>query len=429
MDGHGKIGLKEAVAIGIGGMIGGGIFAVLGLAAEYSGYGTPFAFLLAGLAALLTSYSYAKFSVVIPSEGGTVEFIAAAFRNGLFVGAVNLLLLLSYVVMLSLYSHAFGAYLAALFGWGFWPAGQIFATLVLLFFAWLNLRGAKTVGHTEDIIVGIKLFILLLFSIIGLYGVHWERFTQVSADLGSIIAGGFLIFLAYEGFELIANTARDIEDPLRNIPRAYYISVLAVIIIYVLVAVVALGHMSPEQLVKAKDYALAEAARPFLGNAGFVLIALAALLSTASAINATVYGSARIAYSLAKDGVLPDIRFGNWTESAEGLAIVTLLAIIMVNTINLGGISLLGSAGFLLIFGLVNLGAMLLYRRLHANLWITGAATLLTFSALLTLLYKVSQKHPGSVTIFFAIFAAAFIIEAVYRSVRRRTVHLRFWRE
>gem|GEM_PF-6765523 len=146
MGGRGKIGLTEAVAIGIGGMIGGGIFAVLGLAAE----------------------------------------------------AVNLLLLLSYVVMLSLYSHAFGAYLAALFGWGFWPAGQIFATLVLLFFAWLNLRGAKTVGHTEDVIVGIKLFILLLFSIIGLYGVQWGRFTQISADWGSIIAGGFLIFLAYE---------------------------------------------------------------------------------------------------------------------------------------------------------------------------------------------------------------------------------------
>ncbi len=417
------------MAIGIGGMIGGGIFAVLGLAAEYSGYGTPIAFLLAGVTALLTSYSYAKFSVAVPSEGGTVEFIAAAYRNGLFVGAVNIILLLSYVVMLSLYSHAFGAYLAALFGLGFWPAGQILATLVLLFFAWLNLRGAKTVGRTEDVIVGTKLAILLLFAIIGLYGLKWSKFTQISGDWGSIIAGGFLIFLAYEGFELIANTARDIERPLENIPRAYYISVLTVIAVYVLVAIVALGHMSPAALERAKDYALAEAARPFLGDAGFVLIAIAALLSTASAINATVYGSARIAYSLAKDGVLPDFRFGGWSESAEGLAIVTLLAIALVNTVNLAGISLLGSAGFLLIFGLVNLGALMLYRQLRANLWVVGAATLLTFSALLTLLYQVSQRHPGSVTLFFAIFAAAFILEAVYRSVKKRTVHLRFWRE
>ncbi len=429
MAGRGKIGLREAVSIGIGGMIGGGIFAVLGLAAEYAGYGTPLAFLLAGIAALLTSYSYAKFSVAVPSEGGTVEFIAAAYRNGLFVGAVNLLLLLSYVVMLSLYSHAFGAYLAALFGWGFWPAGQIFATIVLLFFAWLNLRGARAVGHTEDIIVGIKLAILLLFVLIGLYGVQWGNFSKISGDWGSIIAGGFLIFLAYEGFELIANTARDIENPLTNIPRAYYISVLTVIAVYVLVAIVALGHMSPAALDHAKDYALAEAARPFLGSVGFVLIAIAALLSTASAINATVYGSARIAYSLAKDGMLPDMHLNGWTESTEGLAIVTLLAIVMVNTINLGGISLLGSAGFLLIFGLVNLGALMLHKQLRANPWIVGTAAFLTFSALLTLLYKVSETHPGSVTLFFAIFAAAFIVEAVYRSVSRRRVHLRFWRE
>ncbi|NPA76508.1 MAG: amino acid permease [Candidatus Diapherotrites archaeon] len=424
-----KIGLWEAVSIGIGGMIGGGIFAVLGLAAEYAGYGTPFAFLLAGFAALLTSYSYARFSVAIPSEGGTVEFIAAAFRNGLFVGAVNLLLLLSYVVMLSLYAHAFGAYFAALFGWGFWPAGQIFATAILLAFAWLNLRGARTVGNAEDIIVATKLAILLLFVVVGLHGVRWGKFTVLSTDWTSIVAGGFLIFLAYEGFELIANTARDIENPLDNIPRAYYISVIAVIIVYVLVAVVALGHLEPHALVEAKDYALAVAAEPFLGRAGFVLIALAALLSTASAINATLYGSARIAYSLAKDGVIPDVRVMNWGESAEGLFIVTLLSIVMVNTINLSGISLLGSAGFLFIFGLVNLGAWIMHRKIRANPTITATATLFSFAALATLLYKVSVSHPGTVTLFFMVFASAFVLEAVYRSVRRRTVHLRFWRE
>ncbi len=421
--------MMEAVSIGIGGMIGGGIFAVLGLAAEYSGYGTPLAFLIAGATALLTSYSYSKFSVAIPSEGGTVEFVAAAFRNGLFVGAVNLLLLLSYVVMLALYSHAFGAYLAAIFGLGFWPWGQLFATTVLLIFAWINLRGARTVGNTEDIIVGIKLSILLLFVIVGLFGVHWGKFGQIGSDMGSILAGGFLIFLAYEGFELIANTARDIENPLKNIPRAYYISVLTVILVYVLVAIVALGHLNPQALVSAKDYALAVAAKPFLGNAGFVLIAFAALLSTASAINATLYGSARIAYTLAKDGVIPDLRIAGWGESVEGLAIVTLLAIVLVNTVNLAGISLLGSAGFLFIFGLVNLGAVLLRERIHANVLLSGTATIMTFLALIVLLYKVSAKHPGSVTLFFTVFAAAFVIEAVYRAVRRRTVHLRFWRE
>ncbi len=424
----GKIGLREAVAIGIGGMIGGGIFAVLGLAAEYAGYATPLAFLLAGLVALLTAYTYSRFSVVITSEGGTVEFIAAAFQNGLFVGAVNLILLLSYVVMLSLYAHAFGAYLAALFGQSFALWGRFFATLVLIAFALLNLQGARAVGSTEDVIVGLKVAILLLFSAVGIWGVHWSKFAEIS-DPVSVITGGFLIFLAYEGFELIANTARDIKDPVRNIPRAYFISVVSVILIYVLVAVVAVGNLSPVELARAKDYALAEAARPFLGRVGFVLVGIAALLSTASAINATIYGSARIAYSLAKEGVLPELRIRGWSDSVEGLFIVTLLSILLVNTVNLAGISLLGSAGFLLIFGLVNLGAVILHRRIMANPRISGAAAFFSFLALVTLLYKVSQTNPGSVTFFFSTVLAAFIVEAIYRSVSRRRIHLHFWRE
>ncbi len=424
---RGKIGLLEAVSIGIGGMIGGGIFAVLGLAAEYAGYATPIAFLLAGLVALLTSYSYAKFSTAVTSEGGTVEFIARAFRNGLFVGAVNLLLLLSYVVMLSLYARTFGAYLAGSLGLSYHFYGQIFATLVLLFFAAINLRGAKTVGRTEDIIVATKLAILTLFVVVGFWGVNWNVFTEAHVDVVSLITGGFLIFLAYEGFELIANTAKDIENPLKNIPRAFYIAVSIVIVVYVLVSIVAVGNLPPEELAKAKDYALAVAAEPFLGRIGFLLIAIAALFSTASAINATLYGSARMAYTLARDGIIPDIKVGGWTETVEGLFIVTTLAIILVNTVSLQGISLLGSAGFLLIFGLVNLGATMLARRLRANPLITGTATVLTFIALFTLLYKISQTNPGSVTLFFAIFLASILIEAVYRSLTNRKLHLHTW--
>ncbi len=111
-----------------------------------------------------------------------------------------------------------------------------------------------------------------------------------------------IIFLAYEGFELIANTAGDLGDPERTLPRAYYSAVLFVIVLYVLVAAVSVGNLPVPQIVAAKDYALAEAARPFLGQAGFTLIAIAALLSTASAINATLYGAARLSYVIAKDG-------------------------------------------------------------------------------------------------------------------------------
>ena len=114
-----------------------------------------------------------------------------------------------------------------------------------------------------------------------------------------------IIFLAYEGFELIANTAHDVRDVARTLPRPYYTAVAFVIALYVLVAVVTVGNLAVDKIVAAKDYALAEAARPFLGQAGFTLITIAAMLSTASAINATLYGTARVSYCVARDGELP----------------------------------------------------------------------------------------------------------------------------
>jgi hypothetical protein len=114
-----------------------------------------------------------------------------------------------------------------------------------------------------------------------------------------------IIFLAYEGFELIANTAHDVRDVARTLPRAYYTAVRFVIALYVLVALVTVGNLAVDKIVAAKDYALAEAARPFLGQTGFTLVAIAAMLSTASAINATLYGAARLSYCIARDGELP----------------------------------------------------------------------------------------------------------------------------
>lgn len=121
----------------------------------------------------------------------------------------------------------------------------------------------------------------------------------------SLVAGGMIIFLAYEGFELMANTAEDVDNVDRTLPRAYYVAVIFVIVLYVLVAGVTVGSLPVDKIVSAKDYALAEAAKPFMGQFGFTLIVIAAMLSTASAINATIYGTARISYTVAKAGELP----------------------------------------------------------------------------------------------------------------------------
>ncbi|MDR6222666.1 amino acid transporter [Methanococcoides alaskense] len=153
-----SIGYLSAVSIGIGGMVGGGIFAVLGLAVEIGQGGTPIAFGLAGIVALITSYSYAKLSVRYPSEGGTVEFLNQAFGSGLVTGGLNILLWLSYIVMLSLYAYAFGSY-----GSTFFPDSMqavlrhVLTSIIIVSLTVVNIAGAKVVGNWKRGLLALKL--------------------------------------------------------------------------------------------------------------------------------------------------------------------------------------------------------------------------------------------------------------------------------
>jgi len=299
---EGKIGFLAVVAIGVGGMVGGGIFAVLGLAVQLAHGGTPEAFALAGMVALLTTYSYAKLSVAYPSRGGTVVFLDRTFGAGMFTGSLNVLLWLSYVVMLSLYAFAFGSYGATFLPQAWQGIGKhALISLAVIAIAGMNLLNAGLIGKAETWIVGLKLAILLMFVGVGVFGINASQIAPGSwSPPLQLAAGGMIIFVAYEGFELIANTANDVRDVAKTLPRAYYTAVGFVIALYVLVALVTVGNLPVDKIVAAKDYALAEAARPFLGQAGFTLIAIAAMLSTASAINATLYGAARLSYCIAR---------------------------------------------------------------------------------------------------------------------------------
>ena len=307
-----KIGFIEAFSIGVGGMVGGGIFAVLGLTIDLAKGAAPIAFLVAGFIALVTAYSYVKLSLRYPSEGGSIEFIVQAFGNGLFSSIINNLLLISYVIMLALYAYAFGSYGAALIlGTDVDWLHKTLAAGVILVFMFINLLGAFLTGRAEDLMVFAKLAILAVFAAVGTASIDMTHMApQEWMPLPSVVTGGLIIFLAYEGFELIANTARDIKDPEKTLPRAYYSAVIFVIILYVWIAMVTVGNLSFEAAKNAQDYVLAEAAEPFFGKTGFIIIGIAALLSTASAINATLYGGGRTSYLIARYGELPG-RFEN----------------------------------------------------------------------------------------------------------------------
>lgn len=431
----GRIGFLAVTSIGIGGMVGGGIFAVLGLAVILAGGGTPVAFALAGIVTIFTAYSYAKLSVRYPSEGGTVTFLNQAFGTGVVTGSLNILLWLSYLVTLSLYAFACGSY-----GATFFPAGDqllwkhIILSGVIVLFTVINGLGATFVGRAEKYIVGIKLAILIFVGVIGVFYVKWFRLAPSTWAAGhgseianyiSLLAGGMIIFVAYEGFELISNTANDVKNPGKTLPRAYYTSVGFVIILYIAIAIVTVGNLLPSQIEGAQDYALAAAAKPSLGHAGFVLVAVAALLATMSAINATLYGSARISYIIAKTGELPE-RLDRTSKRAsiplEGLLLTSFISLLMANLFHIDRISTMGSAGFLIIFAMVNLSNVLLAKETGGKPWLSMVGFLVCIIALVALVWQTAVSAPGNLLVLIVMLIISLLIEIIYRAITGREI-------
>ncbi len=412
-----SIGLLGAISIGIGGMVGGGIFAVLGEAVSLAHGATAVAFGIAGLVAILTAYAYAKLSVTYQSEGGTVTFIDKAFGDNILSGSVNLMLWLSYLVTISLYATAFASYGETFFAQKSSWLHHLLITIAIILPAIINLVSASFVSKSETVIVVIKVSLLILVIVAGASYVEPERMSPHNWGTPfSIVVAGMIIFVAYEGFELIANSAEDIKEPNKNLPRAFYASVIIVIVLYILISVITVGSVSEEALMQAKDYALAIAAQPALGHIGFVLVAFAALLSTFSAINATIYGNARLGYIIAKDGKLPCSLMDEEKSGVpfKGVLYTTLLSLFLANTIDLTEIAIIGSAGFLLIFFIVNVSAYRLKKEINANKFILILSSCFAFFALSTLLYHTYSSNPRAVVIFMSFIIISVLFELIY---------------
>ena len=426
-DSEGKLGFWAVVAIGVGGMVGGGIFAVLGLAVVLAGGGTPIAFAIAGVVAAATSYSYAKLSVKFPSQGGTVTFLNQAFGSGRVTGSLNILLWISYLLTLSLYSYACGSYGATFFPASWQPVMKhVIISAGIIIFTAINCPGATIVGRAEKLIVLIKMAILVFVAAMGVWSIKWSSLAPGAWENPvSLIAGGMIIFVAYEGFELISNSAQDAKDPEKNLPRAYYTAVGLVIVLYIIIAMVVVGNLAPSRIAAAKDYALAAAARPFLGEFGFVLIAVAALLATLSAINATLYGSARVTYIVARDGQLPrELEKEFKGRPLEGLILTGVISLLMANLLDLTSISTMDSAGFLVIFAAVNVANVVLYKQTGGRRWLSIFGTIVCLVAIGGLVWKTAQTAPAKIWVLVVMVGGSMVIELVYRRVTGRHIRL-----
>lgn len=353
-----QIGLLGAISIGIGGMVGGGIFAVLGVAATTAGAATPIAFVVGGGVAALTAFSYTKLSVRHRSAGGTVAFVDAAFGISDLTGSLNIVLWVGYIATTALYATAFGNYASTLLpggeSAGEWVVRGLIVVGVMLPWS-LNLTNAGLVARSEGAVVAVKMLVLMVVIGAGAPTVSSGRLA-VSAWPGPIqvIGAGMLIFVAYEGFELIANASADVAAPEKTLPRAFAWSVGLVIALYVAISMVVVGSMTPEEIQKAADFALAQAASASLGEFGFVLVGISAVLATFSAINATLYGSARLSCVIATEGELPKMLEKTTWNQPIGLHITAFTGLLIAVTLPLDAISSLSSAIFLMVFAVVN---------------------------------------------------------------------------
>jgi amino acid transporter len=408
--------LLGAVAIGIGGMVGGGIFAVLGVAAAEARGATALAFAVAGAVAAVTAYSYSRLSTHFRSAGGTVTFVDRVFGVDSLTGALNIVLWVGYIATTALYVSAFANYAATFLPEGSARGGLLIRTLILIgvLIPWgINLANARLVAKSESYIVAAKLTILTVVIVAGVPSVSFDRLAPASTwpSLPGVLAAGMLIFVAYEGFELIANASADIIRPERNLPWAFALSVGLVIVLYVAIATVVVGSLSPEEIAKSADVALARAAGASLGQVGFKLVAVSALLATLSATNATLYGAARLSFTLATEGELtPTFERMEWNQPI-GLHITALVGLALAVGLPLTSISTVCSAIFLLVFSVVNAAALKAAQTIGARWWLAGLGAIGCAVSLGVLVVRSVREDPVGLIVLLVLLVGALTTE------------------
>ncbi|NHJ83965.1 MAG: amino acid permease [Asgard group archaeon] len=388
-----ELGFKEAVSIGLGGTIGGGVFSVLGIVAGIAGPAAILSFAFGGILGMLIGYSYSKLALRYPSAGGSYTFCKAAF--GKYIGGFfGWLLWTGYLASCALYAYTFGIYFAHMV----LPETasplvirltySAFATVLVILSTIINLVGVKETGKSQNIIVLIKVIILVAFVAITLPAAiknapenlnpffisEGVGFSRIMKGLAFAVVGTSILFVAFEGLELIPNATEEIQEPEKNIPKSIYTTVIVATIIYLLVSFTALGgtnyaNFTGENSDKA-EYALAIAAEPILGFAGFVIITIGALFSTASAFNASLYGSSRLTYVMSRESIFPHFfqRVSKKTK-VPFISIITIsgVTLLITLTLKLEQIAQLASTIFLLLFATVSLASLIVRKETKAN--------------------------------------------------------------
>jgi len=426
-----NLGLTASVSMALGGMIGGGIYAVLGVVAGIAGPATWAVFVLAGVVALCAGYAFSALNRVDEdTQGGTVSFVQSFVGNSTLAGMAGWTLLFGYIGSMAMYAFAFGEFAVSLGAvpddLGGLPARPVISVLAVAAFVGLNLLGAETTGVVENVLVALKVAILVAFGGLGLvYAAVHSSSTAIDPGFDRLTSFGPLMaaavsFVAFQGWQLLFYDQGSIDDPVDTIRKAVYVSIPVAVLVYVLVGVVTVT-LVPEAIQSHPHVALKDAAEllmePYgLAAIGGTVIALSALFSTGSAINATLFSAARFARGLIRDDLLPD---AVGRAEGDGLPERTVLVVGAVTAAfaavgSLGAITSFASLAFILVFGAMSYLAVRERDRdgVHPVPPAVGLVGTALFFPLM--LYHLARDQPGTFVTVVVLAVAVLGVELLY---------------
>jgi amino acid transporter len=418
------IGFWSAVSMGIGAMVGAGIFALLGEASTIAGSAVYISFVIGGIVALSSAYSLGKLGAAFPSSGGIIEYLTQSYGIGYFSGSMSIMLYLSAIVSLSLIAEAFSNYAITFLPGTASTLWQPFlSTAIVVLFVLINLGGAKDVAILERLTVGLKFVILSVFSIAGILVINTDLLSPDHYPPTSNIFYSLAItFFAFEGFRVITNTAEDMPRPSSTLPKSMMASVFIVMLLYVAISFAVFGNLPVEKVVAAKDFALAQAALPTFGSIGFTIVTITALVATASAINANLYSVTNVTYQLAKDGELPEVFGEPIAHSREGLVISGILVIVLSLAFDLSDIAAVGSISVLFVHAVTHVGHLRIISKTTASYFLVFLAALFCFIAMVLALVYVTGKSNQVGYILLGFLIVSVLTEVVLQKAFERKV-------
>ncbi|OYZ23597.1 MAG: amino acid permease [Sulfurovum sp. 16-42-52] len=406
--------LVGAVSMGTGVMIGAGILALTGQIAELAGPFFPLVFLAAAVVTAFSAYSYIKMSNAYPSAGGIAMFLQKAYGKGTMTAVSALLMYFSMVVSESLVARTFGTYTVQLFDVdpGSWIVPAL-GTGVLLFAFLLNISGNRMVGLFSLIMAFMKIGGIILFSIGGLWVARFS-FENTSGNVADTSIIGFiaamaLAILAYKGFTTITNSGSEIVNPHRNVGRAIIISLVICVVIYFLVAITVAASLTLPEIIIAKDYALAEAARPAFGNYGLWFTVGIAMIATVSGVIASVFAVSRMLAMLTEMKLVPHSHFGMPGDIQKHTLVYTVvIAIFMTIFFDLSRIASLGAIFYIVMDIAVHWGVFKYLRKeINANAFILISAIL--FDVVVLGAFLIVKASTDMMVIYAALIGILFI--------------------